>query len=424
MFFPFQNSFSAQPPPKRLTYEEILAHLQPQQAAPEAPTPYGGFGDLPADQQKRGRLDALWAWLAALSGGMTTGRWGQAAGEGTQAIKDIQAGAVRQANAQQEAGYQQQLAATQRKAEQERAKQQASAISGMFTRATANEKPGSPFYEQMADAARKGDMSTVEKGASPETQSQRAAARLRGLDPDSWDTIQTIMAEKKAELEAQRLKMLSGPEAAAAAEKAKAEQDARLPGEMKLKMAPSYQAPPQYEPLSRVFAREEGIQAIRDRHESSRASADSAATLPGKLHQMRDGSWALVRPPDAQHPKAWADPIDGQPLADGTLAYFMKDGVRYVQNADRPELGAIEVRTYDAGEEGAPGIQQIRTGQSPPPKKPSPKPPSLGEAIGRQMGGSAGPPPARPASGNSKRQPGFKVGAHNTLDGNGQWWHE
>ena len=399
-FFPFgtPTSFSgAQPPPKRLTYEEILAHLQPAAAAPEAPTPYGGFGDLPADQQRGGKLDALWAGLAALSGGLGSGNWGRAATEGTSAIQGIRENAVRQGNAQQEAGYQAKLASAQQQAQQERAKQQAAALAGMYNRATADEDPAGPFSQQAADAAQRGDMSALEKMASPETKSQRAAARARGLNPDAWDSIEQLKATLKDSIAKQSLETLSGPEAAAAAAKAKAEQDARLPGEKALKLAPSYQAPAQYEPLSRVFAREEGVQSIRDRHESSRATADNAATLPGKLHQMRDGSWALVRPPDAQHPTAWAEPIDGQPVADGKLRYFIKDQVQYVQNADHPELGAIEVRTYEDGEKGAPSIQQIRGGQAPPPRKAPPKTSSPLAALGRQMGGSAGPPAARPA---------------------------
>jgi len=358
------SSFSgAQPPPKRLTYEQILAHLQPP-SAPEAPAPYGGFGDLPADQQRGGKLDALWAGLAALSSGLGSGRWGEAAAEGTSAIQGIRENAVRRGNAQQEAGYQKQLAATQQKAEQERAKQQAAALAGMYDRATANEDPAGPFAQQAAAAAQRGDMSALEKMASPETQSQRAQAKARGLNPDAWDTIEQLKATLKDKIAKQSLEALSGPEAAAAAAKAKAEQDARLPGEMKLKLAPSYQAPAQYEPLDRIAARTELVESIQDKHAAARSGG--VGGIKGRLGQAPNGVWGWISPPDPSNPGGRFAPIDGQPLADGKLRYFAKDGVQYVQNADHPELGAVEVRTYDAGEEGAPSMKTLRGASAPP----------------------------------------------------------
>lgn len=373
-------SSAAQPPPRRLTYEEILAHLQ-KPAAPNAPTPYGGFGDLPADQQKSGKLDALWAGLAALSGGVTSGRWGQAATEGTQAIQGIQSNAVRQANAQQEAVYQAQLTNTAQKAQQERTKQQAAALAGMYNRATANEDPMSPFAQQAADAAQRGDMSALEKMASPETQSQRASAKARGLNPDAWDSIEQLKATLKDNIAKQSLEALSGPEAAAAALKAKATQDAVMPGEKALKLAPSYQAPPQYEPLSRIAARTELVQGIEDKHAQLREAAKQGTSIPGRLAEMPDKTWAWISPPTAANPKPTMTPVDGQPVKSGGLSHFMKDGQPYVWNPGKAEMGAIPVAVHEAGEAGAPSIKDLTAA---PPRVPSPG-----------QGGQG--PPGRPA---------------------------
>lgn len=353
-------SFSgAQPPPKRLSYEEILQHLQKPQM-PDAPDPYTSFGALPADQQKGGKLDALWAGLAALSGGVTTGKWGPAAVEGTQAIQGIQDRAVRQANASQDAAYQTQLAAAQQKAAQERTQQQAAALSGMFNRATANEDPGSPFVQQAADAARAGDMSTLEKMASPETQSQRASAKARGLNPDAWDSIEQLKATLKDNLAKQSLEALSGPEAAAAALKAKATQDAVMPGEKALKLAPSYQQPAQYEPLDRVAARTEMVATIEDKHAALRAAAKEGTSIPGRLAEMPDHTWAWISPPTTANPKPTMTPVDGQPVKAGGLSHFTKDGQPYVWNPDKAEMGAVPVAVHEAGEVGAPSISDLK----------------------------------------------------------------
>lgn len=374
-------SFSgAQPPPKRLTYEEILAHLQKPQM-PDAPDPYTSFGALPADQQKSGKLDALWASLAALSGGVTSGKWGPAAAEGTAAIQGIQERAVKQANASQDAAYQTQLAAAQQKAEQERTQQQAAALTGMFNRATANEDPGSPFAQQMADAARAGDMSTLEKGASPEVQSKRAAMKLRDMNPDAYDQIQLYAGMMADNVKKQSLAALSGPEADAAALKAKAEQDAKLPGEMKLKLAPSYQQPAQYEPLDRVAARTEMVASIEDKHAALRAAAKQGTSIPGRLAEMPDKSWAWISPPTPDNPKPSITPIDGQPVKAGGLSHFMKEGQPYVWNPSKAEMGAIPVAVHEAGEAGAPSIKDLTAVP--------PSPPNLG------IGGQG--PPGRPS---------------------------
>lgn len=349
MAFDFLNSFGSQPPPKRLTYEEILAHLQPP-AAPEAPTPYGGFGDLSEDQQRGGKLDALWAGLAALSSGMTSGHWGQAATQGTGAIQDIQANAVHRANAQQESAYQAKLAAAQQKAEQERAKQQAAALAGMYNRATVNEDPAGPFAQQAADAAQRGDMSALEKMASPETQSQRASAKARGLNPDAWDSIEQLKATLKDNIAKQSLETLSGPEAAAAAAKAKAEQEARLPGEMRLKMAPSYQAPTQYEPLERIAARTELVESIHDRHEGKRAAGE-AGVFGGKVYKQGE-QLVIVKPPDAKHPEAYAVAVTGQAEVGDSIYYRTSEGRTLAGDKRRPDLGVFEIPQHEIGDKG------------------------------------------------------------------------
>lgn len=357
-------SSAAQPPPRRLTYEEILAHLRPP-VAPEAPKPYGGFGDLPADQQRTGKLDSLWAGLAALSGGLTSGRWNQAAAEGVGNIQGIRDTAVKRGNALQDENYQIAAAKAAQTAQQERAKQQAAALAGMYNRATANEDPTSPFAQQAADAAQRGDMSALEKMASPETQSQRAAMKLRDMNPDAYDQIQLYAGMMSDNVKKQSLAALSGPEAAAAALKTKAEQDARLPGEMKLKMAPSYQAPAQYEPLDRIAARTELVQGIEDKHAALRAAAKEGTSIPGKLGQAPDGTWGWLAPPTAANPAPTFTPIDGQPKKSGGLSHFQKEGTPYVWNPAHPELGAIEVQTHAAGEEGAPSFKDLTPAPAP-----------------------------------------------------------
>jgi hypothetical protein len=242
---------------------------------------------------------------------------------------------------------------------------------GFYNQIADAEPEGSPFVARAEQAARAGDMASLEKMAQQEP--YRKYARSKGADPDAWDTQQQLQAQLKDLLERQSIETLSGPKAAAAAATAKAEQDARLPGEKELKLAPSWQAPPQYEPLSRIAARTELVQSIEDKHAAARAAATaSAGGIIGKVQRMRDGTWALIRPADAAHPKAWADPIDGQPAADGKLLYFTKDEQRYVQNADHPELGAIPVPVHEAGEKGAPDIATIRAGKVAPPPPDSP----------------------------------------------------
>lgn len=412
---------SRQPPPKRLTQDELVALFQ-QPVAPEAPTPYGSFRDLPADQQKEGKLNALWAGLAALSSGIGTGRWGQAAAGAGEQIQGIQDASIKRANAAQQADYEQRAAAAAEQAQQQKVRQQAGAIYGMYNRAVAGETPDGPFAQQAEAAARRGDMSTLEKMASPDTKSERASARARGLDPDAWDTIEQLKGNLKAQIEAANIAATSGPKAAAAAAEAKAVQDARLPGEQALKMSPSWQAPPQYEPLSRIAARTELVQSIEDKHAALREAAKQGTSIPGRLGQAPDGTWGWLTPPTKDNPAPTFTPIDGQPRKSGGLQHFQKDGQPYVWNPAKPELGAIAVQTHDAGEKGAPSFQDLTA----PPPRPAPNLGMGGQGPSRRPipGVNPAPQAPTPAPGSSKRQPGFKVGAHNTLDASGQWWHE
>ena len=271
---------------------------------------------------------------------MTTGRWGPAAAEGTAAIQGIQANAVKQANVTQDAAYQTQLAAAQQKAEQERTRQQAAALSGMYNRATANEDPMSPFAQAAADAAQRGDMSALEKMASPETQSQRAQAKARGLNPDAWDTIEQLKATLKDNLAAQSLRTLagptadaaalkvstlSGPEATAAALKAKAEQDAKMPGEMALKLAPSYQQPLQLPPISYEAAKAAAVAAAK-------APYEKASLAQPRLIKSGD-QWGTgsIGPDGAP----LFTPMKGQPKTVGGKHYYSDgSGTQWVAGLD------------------------------------------------------------------------------------------
>jgi hypothetical protein len=360
MAWGYTPSFSQRlPPPRRLTIEELLAQYQQPEPEP-APEPIRSIRDLPDEERKRARLNSLFAGMAAIGGGLQTGQWGRAAEGGLQNITAIEDQALGSVNARQRADYERRVAQQGQEAQAAKRRQETEAVYGMYQKVVDGENPDSPFAKRAELAAREGSMSKLVEQLDQKP--QRGDARARGLDPDRWDTLQQMNEELKAEVERRKAAADWVAEQKRLAEKAKLENDAKLELERQQKaesLDNYYQAPPQYEPLSRVAAREELVQGIRDRHEAIR-SAGTAGALPGQLHQMRDGSWALIRPADAEHPKPWADPIDGQPQIDGKLGYFMKDGVRYVQNVDHPEVGAVEVETFEKGTDQAPTLDRLR----------------------------------------------------------------
>jgi hypothetical protein len=409
-----------QPPPKRLTAEELAAFLDKAGAEPSRPAPLTGVSQLQGDDLRQARLGSLWAGLGALGTGIS-GHWDRAAAQGVPAIQEAQDRAVAGANARQQAGYEASLADFKAKQADQQQKAVVGGLMGFYDQIANAEPEGSPFVARAEQAARSGDMASLEKMAQQEP--FRTYARSKGANPDAWDTQQQLQAQLQDLIKQRSVQALAGPEAEAAAAKAKAEQDARLPGEKELRMAPTYQAPPQYEPLSRIAARTELVQSIEDKHAALRAAAREGTSIPGKLGQAPSGEWGWISPPTPANPVPTFTPIDGQPKKAGGLQHFQKDGTPYVWNPAKPELGAIEVPTHQAGDKGAPTMQDLTA----PPPRPAPNLGMGGQGPSRRpIPGAPAPKQsaAAPAPAGSKRQPGFKVGAHNTLDSNGQWWHE
>lgn len=233
-----------EPAPRRLTLEELLA-LQQQQFEPTPrPAVLDSVSDLDPEAKKRARMESLWAALAAMGSGLSTGNWNNAA-RGVGEIQNIQRGAVDEANARAEQQWAQdnQQRAAQMQAEQKR--QETSAIYGMYERVTEGEDPESPFVRRAETAAKMGSMAELAKMESQEKPG-RTAARARGYNPDSWETSAMIAADIQAELdkrkeavqlaaELERRKALDPLDVALAGQKEVAQQNARLPVERELK---------------------------------------------------------------------------------------------------------------------------------------------------------------------------------------------
>lgn len=353
---PWGFTSARQPAPQRLTLEELLRLQQEQQYQPSArPAPKRSLSELDAEELRRVRQQSLFAGLAAAGASMQNRNWniaGQAVGQ----IGAMQDQALYDANARQEQAWQ--AEEEKRAAEyQQRAKQtQQAAIYGMYQRAAEGEQPDSPWVARAEAAARAGNMSELATMASPEVKGKRASARAHGYDPDAWDTNERLTQELAAELKRQQDAAAWVEEKARLDEKAKMENDARLAleEEERKRRLGIYKPPdpPQYEPLERVAAREELVQSIRDKHQQQGASVTRIGQLP-------NGLWAEIHRADETHPRGWVVPIDGQPEVKGKLTSYSKDGTRYVINQDRPDLGALAVKEFEEGEEGAPTIQQL-----------------------------------------------------------------
>ena len=82
-----------QPAPGRLTLEELLG-MQEAFAPPPKPKPVSSISGLPPDQRRAARLNSLWAGMAALGAGATTGDWGRAAQGGVAQLQGMQADAL------------------------------------------------------------------------------------------------------------------------------------------------------------------------------------------------------------------------------------------------------------------------------------------------------------------------------------------
>lgn len=370
-----------QPPPRRLTADELRVFLD-KGMAPTRPAPLTSVSQLQGDDLKQARMGSLWAGLAALGTGVS-GHWDRATAEGLPAIQGAQDRVLAGANARQDAGYEASLVDFKARQEHQQQKAVQGGLMGFYNKIADAEPPDSPFTAHAELLARAGDMAGLERAAQQVP--YRQFARSKGADPDAWDTQQKLQGDLAAAIEAAKMRATNPLKTEQAAAEAKAVQDARLPGEKELKLAPSYQAPPQYEPLSRVAARTELVQGIEDKHAQLRAAAKQGTSIPGRLAEMPDKSWAWISPPTADNPKPSITPVDGQPTKAGGLSHFMKDGQPYVWNPSKAEMGAIPVAVHEAGEAGAPSIKDLTAA---PPRVPSP---------GQGGQGPPGRPTAAPA---------------------------
>lgn len=343
-----------EPAPQRLSLDELLKLQRSFQPAPR-PEAIRSLSDLDPEDRRRVQQQSLWQGLAAAGASMQANDWryaGQAAGD----IAGMQDQALAEANARQEQDWQReqerQAAEFQNRAKQ----QQTAAVYGMYERAVEGEAPDSPFVARAEAAARAGNMSELATLASPEVKGKRAGARAKGYDPDAWDTNERLTQELAAELDRQKAAASEAQELERRRKEAEIDQAAKIAQEeaLRAKGLGTYKPPdpPQYEPLSRVAAREELVQSIRDKHQRQAGSVT-------RIGQLSNGLWAEIHRADEEHPRGWVVPIDGQPEVKGKLTSYSKDGTRFVINQDRPDLGAVAVKEFEEGDEGAPTVQQL-----------------------------------------------------------------
>jgi hypothetical protein len=361
----FGASYRA-PAPRRLsqlTLEDLVGALGEPAAAPAPrPAPVTNLRDLQGPDRRQAQQESLWAGLAALGANLSGDRRGAVAG-----IGDIQAAqdrALAGANARQEAQWQaenEQRAAASAEAKHQ---QEASALYGMYQRVTEGEAPDSPFAQRAETAARAGSMAELTKLDAERP--MRDAARAKGYNPDAFAVGERIRAELEAET-----KRLNDQKAWDEGEKARLEEKARIDAEAETAKRVAQRdkgvlwEPPQYEPLDRIAARTELVESIRDKHESTRAGG-----VAGKIGKVGE-TWGWLAPPDKEHPHGSFAPLDGQPQSVGEYTYFTIDGQRYVQDKNRPQLGAFPVELHEEGHLPAPGAPAPSTKKAAPPPAPS-----------------------------------------------------
>lgn len=326
-----------QPAPGRLTLEELLG-MQEAFAPPPKPKPVSSISALPPDQRKAARLNSLWAGMAALGAGASTGDWGRAAQGGVAQLQDLQANTLAQANAEQEQAWAAQVQAAQEEAARKKQEQEKRALFGMYQEVAEGESE--PFVAQAEAAARTGSMAELEK--LREQKPQRAAARLKGYDPDAWDTNKRLQEELEAELERQA-KQKEWEEV----EKKRQEEEAKI--ELQARIAQN-QAGVLFQPRetpAEAAAKAEAVERVRQKYATAQGGA-----VKGSLYKQGE-QIVFAIPPDAEHPKGQIIPLDGQPETVGNLSYFnLPGGVRMAQRKDHPEWGAFEVPQPQPGDPG------------------------------------------------------------------------
>lgn len=377
----FSGFSSRQPAPQRLTLEELLG-MQDSFAPPPRPAPITSVRDLQGSDRRDAQMNSVWAALASLGTGVSTGNW-QAAGRGIGDIQAAQQGAVDQANARQMGEWQERAQAQAAEAEQAKLRQEKGALFGMYEEVAEGESE--PFVVKAEQAARTGSMSELEK--LREQKPQRAAARAKGFDPDAWETNKRLQADLEAELEAAKRRSLIPVtvEEKTAAGKAENELSIEEQEELRRRKLGTYK-PPEYEPLSRVAQREEIVQSIRDKHQAA------AGGIKGRLGQAPGGQWGWISPPSPENPSGKFTPIDGQPQAKGKAHLFTVSGVPYAIDTDHPEQGAVELPMRDLGDpppvaprRPAPLAPKPGAGKPAPAPAKAPVPPKAAAAASRKL---------------------------------------
>jgi len=350
MAWGYASGYGRPPAPRRLTLEELLG----EDFSPSPrPSPLSRLRELADEDRSEVRRDSTIAGIGALGALVSGDQRRAAAGVGD--IQDIQARALAAANARQDEAWQAENAQRAHQLDRQKREQSAKALLGMYDEVTEGES--GDFAAKAERAARSGSMSELE--GLREQKPRRAAARAKGYDPDAWDTTSRLQEELAAELEAAKQRSLIPVKAeeSTAVGKAKTAQELAEEEEKKRrKLGGYYQAPPQYEPLSRVAAREELVQGIRDKHEAARAGGGG---MKGRLGQAPNGAWGWISPPDATNPHGKFTPIDGQPVAKGNFHFFSVDGRPYAINQEHPEMGARELPVAEEGDEKAGSLKDF-----------------------------------------------------------------
>lgn len=348
---------------QRLTLEELLAQQDAFTPKPP-PSAITDLAGLPPAARKHLQQQGLFSALAALGSSLSTGNYNNL-GAGAAQIGGMEQTTIDQANQSALERWKldqaQQAAAAQAKAGQT----EASALYGAYNRIASQEPPDSPFTGQAEVAARAGDMKTLSTmmAAVP----QRQAARSRGLDPDSWDTATRMQEELSAELK-RRADAAEWAQNKQPQEQAKidAETAAAVDRERQIRGLPP--APMKLEPLDYVEAKAAAEARGRQPYEKDQST---------RIGQLTDGTWAEIRHSSADGTPASITPIPGQPVKVGKLLYYTNpQGVRMVQNSERPELGAIPVPEHEPGEKGAPSLQDLRAPRPAPAVPPAPPTPA------------------------------------------------
>lgn len=335
---------------QRLTLADLLA-LQDQFTPSPPPSRIDSLSGLSAADQKRLRQQGLFSAIGSLGAALSSGNYNNL-GAGAQQIGAMGSQAMDQANASNLEHWKLDQAQGAAAATAKAGQTEASAVFGAYQHIASQEPPDSPFTSQAEVAARAGDMKTLSTMMASEP--QRQAARSRGLDPDAWDTATRMQEELGAELK-RRATAADWQANGLPQERAKLglETQAAVDRESQVRGLPPAQQPPlRLEPLAYVEAKAAAEARGRKPYEK-----DSTT----RIGQLNDGTWAEIRHSGADGTPASVTPIPGQPVKSGKLVYYKnQQGDQMVYNPEKPELGAVPLAEHQAGEKGAPSVQDLR----------------------------------------------------------------